>query len=191
MRPAVAPVLILGAGLGAWLLGRNRARITAAARDIMGTHLSEHFTLEELTKTSQGKGNTPDAEALANLTDTTAPALEQIRALVGVPIYVSSGYRSPDVNAGASGSKTSDHMTGLAADIWDARHHTDRAKGYSNEQLATILYDDGGAIPLDQTIVEWHTGHLHVGFGSRQRRQFLQTFDGKTYSAWAPAGEVA
>ena len=83
--------------------------------------LTAHFTLEELTfsDTAKQKGldNTPPAEVKQNLVR-LAEFLEDIRALFpGKVIKISSGYRSPKVNAAVGGAKASDHLTGCAADI--------------------------------------------------------------------------
>jgi zinc D-Ala-D-Ala carboxypeptidase len=85
------------------------------------TKLSEHFTLEEFTasQTAARKGidNTPSPEIVAQLRNTSA-MLEKVRALLGgVPVIISSGYRSPALNALVGGAKSSAHMTGRAADI--------------------------------------------------------------------------
>ena len=83
-------------------------------------NLSEHFTLEEMTASQlamrQHIKNTPTAAALKNLAR-LAVVLEQIRALVGKPIHIDSGYRSPPLNRAVGGSSASAHMEGLAADI--------------------------------------------------------------------------
>ena len=56
-----------------------------------------------------------------------APALQRIRDEIGVPLRITSGYRSPEHNARVGGAKRSQHMFGLAADIQMARgHDTDR-----------------------------------------------------------------
>lgn len=80
-------------------------------------NLSPHFTLEELTITQQRMDNTPTPEVLANMRGALVPMLEQIRQILGYPLIISSGYRSPAVNAAVGGSKTSAHMEGYAADF--------------------------------------------------------------------------
>ena len=42
---------------------------------------------------------------------------QPLRDGLGVPIYVSSGYRSPDLNRAIGGSKRSQHMEGRALDL--------------------------------------------------------------------------
>ena len=71
--------------------------------------LSEHFTLGELTKTSyiMADGNIPSHQAIENLKNICENWLEDLRysqnTLYGnkngdIPIIISSGYRSEEVN---------------------------------------------------------------------------------------------
>lgn len=46
-----------------------------------------------------------------------AEQLQIIRNVISMPIYITSGYRSPKYNAIIGGSKSSYHMKGMAADI--------------------------------------------------------------------------
>lgn len=176
------PALLIVGGLAALILLTKRGRglaedVTDAASAAMGEEmLSDHFTLKELTTTSTGLNNTPNEEQLANLRALAVDVLEPLRAMVGdTPIRVSSGFRSSAVNKAVGGSKTSDHMTGRAADIY--------VSGMTNSEVAAVIYDS--ELPVDQVIVEHHTGHLHIGAGG-SRREFLQTYDGATYSEWQP-----
>lgn len=43
--------------------------------------------------------------------------LENVRAHIGQPVFVTSGYRCPVHNAAVSGAEDSDHLYGWAADI--------------------------------------------------------------------------
>ena len=78
--------------------------------------LSEHFTLEELTYTSKKFDNTPNNATLARLSK-LCELLEVVRREYGYPIKITSGYRSPKVNAAVGGAKTSQHLYGEAADM--------------------------------------------------------------------------
>ncbi len=84
------------------------------------THLSPHFTLGELTASGTARrhniDNTPGEEHIANLTALCHNVLEPIRQRFGV-LRVTSGYRSPALNAKVGGADTSQHMRGEAADI--------------------------------------------------------------------------
>ncbi len=182
-------VLLLGAAALLLLLsGRVRGLVedaTDAGAAALGTDmLSQHFSLAELCVSSTAArlqiSNLPTSAAhRANLAWLATDVLEPLRALCGnVPITVTSGYRSVTVNSAIGGSTTSDHMQGLAADLY--------VSGLSNEDVAALLAGPGGAsIPWDQVIVERHTGHLHIGAGPRQRRELLQTSDGATYTDWS------
>lgn len=83
--------------------------------------LSEHFTLAEFTTsktaTRQGLDNTPDAKARLRLAYLCQNILQPIRRRLNLPIEVTSGYRSPELNKAVGGAKNSQHMTGDAADI--------------------------------------------------------------------------
>ena len=82
--------------------------------------LSAHFSLEEITAsevaTRAGIENAPPAEVIRNLLR-LAEGLELVRAALGNPIHVTSGYRSTRLNQLIGGAKNSLHIQGLAADI--------------------------------------------------------------------------
>ena len=140
--------------------------------------LSEHFTLEELTFSQtaarQGIDNTPSPEIIQNLVR-VALALEEIRSLLGgSAIHVNSGYRGPELNTFIGGSKTSAHMTGLAADFIAP------AFGTVLEIAQAIAASD---IIFDQLIHEYGTW-VHIGLapdGATPRRQLLTIFKGTGY----------
>lgn len=134
--------------------------------------LSSHFTLDELTHSQaavrRGLDNDPPPLAVENLR-ALAGVLEQVRALAGRPIVVSSGYRSPVVNKAVGGSATSAHMLGLAADI--------TCPGMTPRALAILIRDSG--IEFDQCINEGNAW-CHIGLSQdKPRRQVLTaTFKG-------------
>lgn len=82
--------------------------------------LTKNFTVEEFIKSSVAKNkkidNTPDDEALFYI-EQLAQQLQLIRDAYGKPIVISSGYRCPKLNKAVGGAKTSQHLTGAAADI--------------------------------------------------------------------------
>ena len=140
--------------------------------------LSEHFTLAEFC-TSQAAirnrlDNRPGDIEIANM-KRLAALLEEVRALVGKPINVSSAYRSPAVNKAVGGSSSSAHMKGLAADI--------TVSGMTAKALATLI--SMSKIEFDQLILEGNSW-VHIGLSeSKPRRQLLTaTFvvGGVTYS---------
>lgn len=131
----------------------------------MEIYLTKHFSLQELTKTSHKEiNNTPSVEIIENL-QVLANALEVIRSLLGHPLIISSGYRSPELNKAIGGSANSRHMLGLAADF------TCPAFG-SPKAICHAIVDAG--LPFDQLIYEktW----IHFGLpekGHDRRGQVL------------------
>lgn len=130
--------------------------------------LSPNFTLAELTLSETaaryGIDNDPPEDVIESLRR-TAGMLEEIRALAGCPIIVTSGYRSDSVNRAVGGSKTSAHVFGLAADINAARLDPDA--------LARLIA--GSAIRFDQCILEF-SRWVHVGLArgmAQPRREVL------------------
>lgn len=78
--------------------------------------LSKNFTLDEMIKTKYSAHNYPDEMAIYKMMLLAQYILQPTRDEFG-RIMVTSGYRSPIVNAKAGGSPTSQHMKGEAADI--------------------------------------------------------------------------
>lgn len=130
--------------------------------------LSPHFLLSEFTRsaTAESKGidNKPGPEHYANLRQLAA-TLERVRAALGHPIIISSGYRSPALNRAVGGSSTSDHANGLAVDF------TCPGFGTAQQVCEAII---AAGIPFDQLIYEQGaTEWVHLGIGTRMRRQAL------------------
>jgi uncharacterized protein YcbK (DUF882 family) len=135
------------------------------------------FSLYEMSRTSTGLENNPPDEAYANLARLVHDVLDPLRNDLGQPVRVTSGYRSPQVNAAVGGSRTSRHMLGLAADI--------KVKRMGSTALAERIEElrQQGVLDYDQVIAYAASrgGHVHVGLapeGSIPRRQML----------WAPKG---
>lgn len=78
--------------------------------------LSKNFSLSELTRTSTGLDNTPNEEQIENLRLLVENVLQPARDALG-PIKITSGFRSPEVNARVGGAPTSQHTKGEAVDL--------------------------------------------------------------------------
>jgi len=147
--------------------------------------LSANFALREFLRTSTGLPNQPDTEAINNLHWLCTTVLQPLRDHLGMPVRITSGYRSPAVNAKIGGAKTSAHMRGLAVDCkvgapepWDAL------------RLLRIIYDL--QLPLDQAIGYAPTrgGHVHLGIakrGSPLRGEYLFAPPHGGYLPWVPS----
>ena len=77
----------------------------------------KYFSINELTKTSTGISNIPNAEQIANLTYLVENLLDKVREKLAMPITVTSGYRSEAVNRRVGGVATSQHTRGEAVDL--------------------------------------------------------------------------
>lgn len=89
--------------------------------DYMSKKITENFTLEEMFRSETAEkrriDNRPSADIEANLTYLVKNVLQPLRDHFGVPIRVTSGYRSPALNRAIGGSPSSWHSHGCAADI--------------------------------------------------------------------------
>jgi zinc D-Ala-D-Ala carboxypeptidase len=136
--------------------------------------LTQHFTLEEMTKSQTGarKGidNTPGPEVVENLKQLCENVLEKIRANFATPITINSGYRGPALNKAIGGAKNSQHLTGQAADIEIA--------GIDNKTLFNWIKDN---LQFDQLILEYYkegvpeSGWVHVSWNSLRNRKHVLT----------------
>lgn len=83
--------------------------------------LSNNFWLSELTvsqtATRHGIDNTPSTAELKNLKESCENLWQPVREILDKPMLISSGYRSPAVNAKVGGSRTSAHCYGYAIDF--------------------------------------------------------------------------
>jgi hypothetical protein len=83
--------------------------------------LSKNLSLQEVIKsntaTRLGIKNEPEQWEINNLRAVAENVFQPVRDHFGVPIGVSSGYRSKALNKAIGGSKYSQHMIGEALDI--------------------------------------------------------------------------
>lgn len=138
--------------------------------------LTNNFTLEELTKSATATAykldNTPSAIVKGHLKE-LAESLQTLRDMYGKPITITSGYRSPKVNAKVGGSATSQHTTGYAVDMQPTNGDMQTFKAVVLEWAKTHKYDQ---IILEQCdakgLPTWvHFGVKHATKG--QRKQIL------------------
>lgn len=135
--------------------------------------ISQHFTLGELIRSESAKrngiSNMPTPEHIENLKALCEHILEPIRAEFRVPIYISSAYRSKQLNKFVGGSKTSQHCKGEAVDIdLDGHSHC-----VTNKDIFDFIV---AKLPFDQVINEFDYAWVHVSYkrNGPQRRQVLR-----------------
>lgn len=132
------------------------------------TKISDHFTMEEMTKTETGLYNVPREFAKLNLKLLIQKILEPLRVAMKFPIVIDSGYRSDAVNQAAKGAKNSQHLIGRAVDF--------RCK----DMAAAFLYIKDN-LEFDQLIWEYgdknQPGWIHVSYSAMENRnEVLRSF---------------
>ena len=142
--------------------------------------LTQHFDLEELTKSQTGDrlgiDNLPGSDALDCLKVLCARVLEPLRVHYG-PVHINSGFRCPDLNKAVGGASTSQHCLGQAADI--------EVAGVANGDLAAWI---AANLDFDQVILECYrkgqpnSGWVHVSYktsGNRKEQLTAAVSSGK------------
>jgi len=128
--------------------------------------LSKNLTLKECTRSQTAKRlglkNEPDDPQITNLKLIAEHVFQPLRDHFEVPIYVSSGYRSPKLNRSIGGSNTSQHCQGRALDL-DA----DVFGGVTNAEIFHYIKD---CLDFDQLIWEFgddsNPDWVHVSYKS-------------------------
>jgi len=140
--------------------------------------LSNNLSVKEVTKSNTAKrfgiDNRPTIEHLQNLKAIALNIFQPARNHFKKPIFVSSGYRSEDLNEKIGGSKTSQHSKGQALDL-DA--HT--FGGLTNKELFDFISEH---LEFDQIIWEFGTDEepdwVHVSYVSSgiNRGEYLKAY---------------
>ena len=152
--------------------------------------LSKNLSLNEVTKsnTAQRRGidNTPNEGHLKNLKYLAEQVFQPLREHFGVPIYISSGYRSQALNEAIGGSPRSFHSHGMALDL----DQDGRNKGVSNCDVFYYIKDN---LPFTELIWEfgdeYEPNWVHVAIASgredEKKIKIAEKIDGKTkYKIW-------
>lgn len=139
--------------------------------------VSPHVSYKEAVYSDTAKRlgiiNIPDFEQLSKMVIVANEIFEPVRNHFGVPIYVSSFFRSIELNKVIGGSKTSQHVLGEAMDI-DA----DKYGKITNKQIFNFIKDN---LEFDQLIWEFGTDDepnwVHVSFKEgNNRHQILKAY---------------
>ena len=136
--------------------------------------LSKNLALSEVTRSETAKrrgiSNMPTPEHIENFKKLAENVFQPIRDHFGVPIRISSGYRSKELNTAIGGSLSSQHCQGEAIDIdMDGTSIT-------NAQIFNFIKDN---LNFDQLIAEFpvnsNPAWVHVSYEStgKQRKQIL------------------
>lgn len=145
--------------------------------------MSANFSYEELTNSTSFPDlvyqNMIDARAFEKQLKYTAGTLEEIRAILNVPMKITSGFRNGVLNKAVGGSPTSGHTKGLCADIVPIG----MTVTYGFE---IILARKDECPSLKKCIIEKVRGsewlHIETKTEVNQPQQFFSTNNGKSYT---------
>ena len=148
--------------------------------------LSKNLKLDEVVKSTTAKrlgiNNEPDEWVTENLRQVAINIFQPLREAFGCPIYVSSGYRSAELNTAIGGSARSQHVEGRALDL-DA----DVYGGCTNSQVFNWIKDN---LEFDQLIWEFgdqdnpdwvHVSYVYDGINRKRCLKACRDDNGKTY----------
>lgn len=128
--------------------------------------LSPHISYAEATRTSLSLKNQPDSDTLSRMAKLAMHVFEPLRCYINEPIYITSFYRSPEVNRLVGGSVTSQHVKGEAMDIKLPNR---------NKELFDYIRNN---LTFDQLIWEFGTdtepAWVHVSYTTNNRNQVLK-----------------
>jgi zinc D-Ala-D-Ala carboxypeptidase len=151
--------------------------------------LSEHLSLAEVTKSDtakrRGVSNMPTEAHIANFKLLAENIFEPIRNHFGKPIFISSGYRSAELNKAIGGAASSQHCQGEAIDI----DMDGRPGGVTNKMVFDFIKDN---LNFDQLIWEFGTttnpDWVHVSYEStgKQRKQILRAVRNGSKTSYVP-----
>ena len=134
--------------------------------------ISKYISYNEATRSQtavrHGLDNTPNEEQLQNMIAVATEVFDKVRENFGVPLYVSSFFRSYEVNRKARGSRTSQHMTGEAIDI-----DCDVYGGVRNIEVLNWIREN---LDFDQLIAEYpdkngNPSWVHVSYSTKRKNR--------------------
>ena len=134
-------------------------------------HLMKYFSITEFFESDVAEkhqvNNIPDDEQLSqvlgNIRALALNVLDPLRAMIGRPIIITSGYRSQRVNELVGGSKTSQHLSGKAADI--------HVQGYTPQQMNAVYQTIQMYYDFDQLIFYPSKNIIHISWNGGKNRQ--------------------
>ena len=140
--------------------------------------ITKHVSLKEVSKsntaTRLGIDNTPKGSHLENIKKLCEAIFEPLREWAGVPIKISSGYRSEALNRAIGGSNTSQHCAknGAALDL------DNDGSTVTNKMIFEYIRKN---LPFDQLIFEFGTDSnpdwVHVSYNEgKNRKQVLRAY---------------
>lgn len=102
-------------------------------------------------------------KVLSNIEALVNNVLDPLCAMIGRPIIITSGYRCQRVNELLGGSRTSQHLSGKAADF--------HVQGYTSQQMDVVYQTIQMCFDFDQLIFYPSKNIIHVSWNGSKNRQ--------------------
>lgn len=141
-----------------------------------GIHNLKHYPMKYFSSSEFFKSDTAEkyqvdnipndaqlSQVLGNIKALVLNVLDPLRAMIARPIIITSGYRSQRVNELVGGSKTSQHLTGKAADF--------HVLGYTPQQMDVVYQTIQMCFDFDQLIFYPSKNIIHVSWNGNKNRQ--------------------
>ncbi|NDW09068.1 D-Ala-D-Ala carboxypeptidase family metallohydrolase [Dysgonomonas sp. 520] len=140
------------------------------------TQVSSNFKLSEfeysaIAASKKIENRVTDPIVLESIRNLVSKVLQPLRGKVNKPVYISSGYRSSELNKAVGGAASSQHMKGEASDI--------KITGMSSYDIANLVVKMG--LPYDQLILYPSFVHVSTKRVGTNRNQLLynSSYNGK------------
>lgn len=126
--------------------------------------IGTYFSIQEVERSETAKRlgiqNVLPLKYYDNVHGMVSNLLDPLRSLYGKPLYISSWYRSPELNRAIGGAQFSDHMTANAVDIdLDAFGPFENQKIFKlirdNFKFHTLIWEHGNTNNPDWVHVSW------------------------------------
>ena len=129
--------------------------------------ISKHISFDEATKSitaiRRGIYNIPSAEVLSNMELVAEKCFEPLREWYGKPIRINSFYRSAALNTAVGGSRTSDHVKGMAIDL-DTTSNAENKKLFDwlkdNVEFTQLIWEYGDKSGPDWVHISYDKNNL-------------------------------
>lgn len=155
--------------------------------------MSKYFTIEELCHsdiaTAKGIDNTPTKDVKENLQALIDNVLDPLREAYGKPIYVNSGYRSPELNKAVGGVSNSQHCLDRNTEI--LTNHGWKSIGNININDMVFSYNMKKEIieltPIDEIIkfhyngIMYYANNNHIQFAVTEKHRMLLRYEKHKY----------
>lgn len=151
----------------------SHTALLQAVKEGRQIQLSRNFYLDELinsnTATRLNIDNTPSKLEFLHLLESVENLWQPFRDILGTPMLISSGLRTPKLNDAVGGAMTSAHLFGYAIDFTSPAYGNPRA-------IVNLVRKYKSSLKFDQCIYEYGRW-VHLAYKNKYGRQDKSIFD--------------